>query len=84
MRECINFHNELNIGNSAGVFRVRMQTDNVVSIRKREVPCAVECTVDLRFYDEKLSYTVTGIEMSLSDRFALAAALEATANDLRR
>jgi hypothetical protein len=58
--------------------------DNVVSIRKRDVPaCIVECVIELKFYEKKLNYTVTGTEMSLKDRFALAAALEATANDLR-
>lgn len=62
-----------------------MQTGNVIDIRRgRSQDCLVRCSVEISFYEEKIHYKVAGLEMCLKDRQALAAALEATANDLRR
>lgn len=61
-----------------------MQTDNVFPIRKPGTRFhATECTVDIRFHPDKISYSISGADTELSDRLAIAAALEATANDLR-
>ncbi len=61
-----------------------MHIDNVFDIRSHgRKNQAIECKVEIRFYEGKIGYSISGIEMELSDRLALAAALEATANDLR-
>jgi hypothetical protein len=61
-----------------------MHTDNVFDIRSQgRQTDAIECTIGIKFYKEKISYSISGVEVSLSDRLAIAAALEATANDLR-